>query len=164
MLKTCSIMNLWSIYGDFANFDGGHFENRRYRQFRPYRSRVNRLIYGPPRWPWRNHFDSAAHSRLVSDRFFQARWLSGYTGYKKNWEGGGGGIYYGGAFIGGKYICFDYNFTWPIAYDKYQLQSNAKKLLSIMFRTAGFLFVLTQKTHLSKWSLFLFRTRIEVGL
>ena len=44
MLKICSIMNLWSIYGDFANFDGGHFENRPYWQFRPYRSRVNRLI------------------------------------------------------------------------------------------------------------------------
>ena len=31
------------------------------------------------------------------------------------------------ALIGEKYICFDYNFTWPIALFKYQLQSNAKK-------------------------------------
>ena len=28
---------------------------------------------------------------------------------------GGGGRGGGGAFIGGKYVCFDYNFTWPIA-------------------------------------------------
>ena len=32
------------MYGEFGNFDGGHFENRPYWQFRPYRSRVNRLI------------------------------------------------------------------------------------------------------------------------
>ena len=36
----CLIMNL----SRFLNFHCGHFENRRFWQFRPYTSRVNRLI------------------------------------------------------------------------------------------------------------------------
>ena len=32
------------MFGYFDNFDGGHFDNRPYWQFRPHRSRVIRLI------------------------------------------------------------------------------------------------------------------------
>ena len=39
------------FHENFGNFDSGHFENQPYWQFRPYRSRVNRLIM--IRWcPW----------------------------------------------------------------------------------------------------------------